>query len=215
MQNPAADLYAAVLSDVLDEFGHRNQAMRPFVRPLDDSLVLMGRARTGLYMDTYSVRAGENPYEVEIRLVDDLKPGDVIVLGCNGPTERIAPWGELLTTAASARGAVGCVTDGLVRDLRQIRAMRFPVFCGGIGPLDSKGRGRMVEMDTGIECGGVKVHSGDIVFGDVDGVVVIPQEIADAVIEKARQKATREDHTREALRQGRLLREVFDEYGVL
>lgn len=189
--------------------------MRPFVRPLDDSLVLMGRARTGLYMDTYSVRAGENPYEVEIRLVDDLKPGDVIVLGCNGPTERIAPWGELLSTAARARGAVGCVTDGLVRDLRQIRAMRFPVFCGGVGPLDSKGRGRMVEMDTPIECGGVKVHSGDIVFGDVDGVVVIPQEIADAVIEKARQKATREDHTREALRQGRLLREVFDEYGIL
>lgn len=215
MQNPAADLYAAVLSDVLDEFGRRNQAMRPFVRPLDDSLVLMGRARTGLYMDTYSVRAGENPYEVEIRLVDDLKPGDVIVLGCNGPTERIAPWGELLSTAARARGAVGCVTDGLVRDLRQIRAMRFPVFCGGVGPLDSKGRGRMVEMDTPIECGGVRVRSGDIVFGDVDGVVVIPQEIADAVTEKARQKATREDHTREALRQGRLLREVFDEYGIL
>jgi hypothetical protein len=77
------------------------------------------------------VAEGENPYEVEIALVDDLKPGDVAVFACGGPTDRIAPWGELLSTAASYRGSVGCVTDGLVRDVRQIRTMNFPVFHGG------------------------------------------------------------------------------------
>jgi regulator of RNase E activity RraA len=156
----ADQLYTAVLSDVLDELGYMYQAMRPFVRPCDETLVMVGRARTGLYMETYALREGENPYEVEIRLIDDLKPGEVAVLGCNGPTERIAPWGELLSTAARARGAAGCVTDGLVRDVRHVRAMEFPVFHGGIGPLDSKGRARMVEMDTPIECGGVRVRTG-------------------------------------------------------
>jgi len=87
-------------------------------------LVLTGRARTGLYMLAYEVREGENPYEVEIALVDDLKPGDVPVLACNGPTQRIAPWGELLSTAAQARGAAGCITDGLVRDVVQKRMHR-------------------------------------------------------------------------------------------
>jgi regulator of RNase E activity RraA len=210
-----ATLYTAVLSDVLDELGHPNQAMRPFVRPLDESLSFTGRARTGLYAATYSVLDGENPYELEIRLVDDLKAGDVAVFACGGPTDSIAPWGELLTTAAMARGAAGCVTDGLVRDVRHIRAMKFPVFHGGIGPLDSKGRSRMIEMDRPVVCAGVRVFSGDTLFGDVDGVVVIPQAIAAQVFEKALRKASQENRTRDELRQGRLLSEVYAKYGVL
>jgi len=208
-------LSAALLSDVLDSLGLTGQAMRPFVRPLDEDLVLVGHARTGLYMPVYSVRAGENPYQVEIALVDDLKPGEVAVLACNGPTERIAPWGELLSTASIARGAAGCVTDGLVRDVRRIRALRFPVFHGGIGPLDTKGRARMVERDIPIECGGVKVRSGDLVFGDADGVVVVPQERAAEVLARAREKASGENDTREELHRGRLLADVFDQFGIL
>ncbi|HTT38352.1 MAG TPA: RraA family protein [Burkholderiales bacterium] len=208
-------LSAALLSDVLDSLGLTGQAMRPFVRPLDEDLVLVGRARTGLYMPVYSVRAGENPYEVEIALVDDLKSGEVAVLACNGPTERIAPWGELLSTASAARGAAGCVTDGLVRDVQRIRALRFPVFHGGIGPLDTKGRARMVERDIPIECAGVKLRSGDLVFGDADGVVVLPQECAAEVLARAREKASGEDATRDELRRGRLLGDVFGQFGIL
>jgi 4-hydroxy-4-methyl-2-oxoglutarate aldolase len=210
-----ATLYTGVLSDVLDEMGYPNQALRPFVRPLDDALSFMGRARTGLYAETYSVVEGENPYELEIRLVDDLKAGDVAVFACGGPTDRIAPWGELLTTAAVARGAAACVTDGLVRDVRHIRKMKFPVFNGGIGPLDSKGRGRMIEMDRPVVCAGVRVCAGDTVFGDVDGVVVIPQAISDQAFAKALDKATQENRTRDELRQGRLLSEVYAKHGVL
>jgi regulator of RNase E activity RraA len=209
------NLSAAVLSDVMDVLGLMNQAMQPFVRPLDESLVLAGRARTGLYMLAYEVRDGENPYEIEIALVDDLKPGDVPVLACDGPTQRIAPWGELLSTAAQVRGAAGCITDGLVRDVRQIREMRFPVFHGGIGPLDTKGRARMVQRNVPVECAGVKVRDGDIVFGDVDGVVVIPQERAAEVLARAKDKVAGEGRTRDELRQGRLLREVFEKYRIL
>ena len=208
-------LYSAVLSDVLDGLGLPRQAMRPFVRPLDEALVLFGRARTGLYMPRYHVEPGRNPYEVEIALVDDLKPGDVAVFACGGPTDRIAPWGELLTTASIARGAAGCVTDGLVRDVRRIREVGFPVFHGGIGPLDSKGRGEMMAMDVPVECGGVRVEPGDYVLGDVDGVVVVPHAAAEEAFRQALGKVAAENRTREMLAAGRKLREVFDELGVL
>ena len=208
-------LSAAILSDIVDSLGLMRRAMRPFVRPLDDAQVMVGRARTGLYMPAYALREGENPYEVEIALVDDLQPQEVVVLACNGPTERIAPWGELLTTAAQVRGAAGCVTDGLVRDVRQIRAMHFPVFHGGIGPLDTKGRARMVERDVRVECGGVSIDPGDLVFGDVDGVVVIPRSHEHAVMDLALEKVRGEDNTRDALLQGESLANVFKRLGIL
>ena len=208
-------LSAAILSDIVDSLGLKRRAMRPFVRPLDEAQVMVGRARTGLYMPAYALRDGENPYEVEIALVDDLQPQEVVVLACNGPSERIAPWGELLTTAAQVRGAAGCVTDGLVRDVRQIRAMHFPVFHGGIGPLDTKGRARMVDRDVRVECGGVSIDPGDLVFGDVDGVVVIPRSHEHAVMDLALEKVRGEDNTRDALLQGESLANVFKRLGIL
>jgi regulator of RNase E activity RraA len=208
-------LSAAVVSDVMDSMGLSDRAMKPFVRPLDESLVVCGRARTGLYMPVYSVREGENPYEVEMALVDDLKPGDVAVLACNGPTDRIAPWGELLSTACVGRGAAGCVTDGLVRDVKQIREMRFPVFHGGIGPLDTKGRAKMVERDVAVVCGGVLVRPSDLILGDADGVVAIPRERADEVVAKANEKVLGENKTRDALLRGEKLSDVFRRFGVL
>src|SRR5688572_26645820 len=123
-------LFTAVLSDCLDAAGYRDQALAACIRPLDDSLVLCGRARTGLYGDVYEAREGENPYELEIQLIDDLQPGEVPVFAC-GTSGRIAPWGELLSTAAHARGAAGAVMDGLTRDVRAIRALKFPVFAAG------------------------------------------------------------------------------------
>jgi regulator of RNase E activity RraA len=207
-------LFTAVLSDVLDAAGHRSQAMRPGVRPLDETLVMVGRARTGLYMDVYQVAPGENPYALEIALVDDLKPAEVIVLAA-GTSGRIAPWGELLSTASRARGAAGCVTDGLVRDVRAIRALGFPVFAGGIGPLDTRGRGKVMAIDVPVECGGVRVEPGDLVFGDADGVVVVPRAIEDDILRAAFAKVEGEDRTREALARGEKLADVFARHGIL
>jgi regulator of RNase E activity RraA len=188
--------------------------MAPSIRPLDDTLVLAGFARTGLYRDVYRVAPDRNPYELEIALIDDLRRDDVAVFGCSGST-RIAPWGELLSTASRARGAAGCVTDGFVRDIRAIRAMRFPVFHGGIAPLDSKGRGVVAEIDIPIVCGGVETAPGDLVVGDADGVVVVPRAIEDAVIERALAKVAGEDRTRDELAAGAKLADVFARYRVL
>ena len=204
----------AVLSDTLDAMDLRSQAMRADIRPLDLGLDMVGRARTGLYMPVFHVEPAITPYELEIRLIDSLDADQVVVLAC-GDSGRIAPWGELLSTAAMARKAAGCVTDGLVRDVRQIRRMGFPVFHGGIGPLDSKGRGRIMEIEVPVECAGVLVRPQDLVVGDADGVVVIPRDVEEAVIARAIQKVTGENDTREALLRGESLQSVFQRYGIL
>jgi regulator of RNase E activity RraA len=211
----ARSLYTAVLSDVLDEVGFMGQALRPFVRPLDEASVLCGFARTGLYRKVYHVESGRNPYEIEMDLIDDLEAGEVAVLACDGPTDRIAPWGELLTTAARVRRAAGCLTDGLVRDVRRIRETGFPVFAGGIGPLDSKGRAEMAAMDVPVEVAGVRIEPGDLIFGDVDGCVAIPKAVAPRVVARALEKVTAEDRTRDALLAGETLRAVYERFGVL
>lgn len=207
-------LYSAVLSDVLDELGLREQAMTPSIRPLDEDLVLAGFARTGLYREVFCVVPDENPYELEMALVDDLKSDEVAVFGCCG-SRRIAPWGELLSTASRARGAAGCVTDGMVRDIRAIRALRFPVFHGGIAPLDSKGRGKVAEIDTPIRCGGVPVVPGDLVVGDADGVVVVPRSVEEEALRRAFAKVTGENATRDELAAGARLADVFARYRIL
>ena len=207
-------LYTAVLSDVLDDLGFRDQTMAPTIRPLDENLTLAGFARTGLYREVFHTVAGENPYELEIALVDDLKPDEVAVLGCCG-SRRIAPWGVLLSTASRARGAAGCVTDGMVRDIRAIRALCFPVFHGGIAPLDSKGRGKVAEIDTPIRCGGVAVATGDLVVGDADGVIVVPQAAEAEALRRSFAKVAKENDTRDELAAGARLADVFAKYRVL
>jgi regulator of RNase E activity RraA len=207
-------LFVALLSDTLDSLGFRDQAFPPHIRPLDDELMLVGRARTAIYRDVYHVEPGRNPYELEIALVDDLKPFDVAVLAC-GTSGRIAPWGGLLTTASLARRAAGCITDGYVRDTKAIKRMRFPVFHGGIGPLDSKGRGEVAAIDVAIECAGVAINPGDLMVGDADGIVAVPHAIEGEVLAKAFEKLKGENATEAALARGEKLADVFKRLGVL
>ncbi len=210
-----ARFFCALISDVLDGLGYTSQVMAPQIRPLDEKLVMVGRARTMLYADVYAPPGpDENHYALEIKLVDSLGPGDIAVSAC-GATGRIAPWGGLLSTASRMRGAAGAVMDGFVRDIQHIRSLEFPVFAGGIAPLDSRGRGKVIEIDVPIECGGVRVRPGDIVFGDADGCAVIPREIEADVVAAARQKLNGENKSLEALMNGRLLADVYDEFGVL
>jgi regulator of RNase E activity RraA len=207
-------LFVSVLSDCLDSVGVMDQALPSRIRPLDEASVMVGRARTAQFMEVEHHEPGTNPYELEIALIDSLAKDDIPVFACSNPA-RIAPWGELLSTASMARGAAGCVTDGLVRDVKQIREMRFPVFCGGIGPLDTKGRARMVERDVPVMCAGVSVRPGDLVFGDVDGVVVIPREAEQEVVRRALEKVSGENQSRDALQRGEKLADVFRRLGIL
>jgi len=207
-------LFVAVLSDTLDSLGYRNQAFPPHIRPLDDQLVLVGRARTGVYREVFHVEPGHNPYELEVALVDDLNPGDVAVFGCGG-SKRIGPWGGLLTTASMARGGAGCITDGYVRDIRTIRRHKFPVFCAGVAPLDSKGRGEVAAINVRIECAGVQVEPGDLIVGDADGVIAIPHAVESEALRIAFERVDKENETEAALVRGEKLADVFRRIGVL
>lgn len=205
-------LYAAVISDALDAAGFREQALKHTIRPLLPETIVVGRAMPVLCLDVYEIP--DEPYQQEIAAVDSLKQDDVLICSTNGST-RICFWGELLSTAAQVRGARGAVIDGFIRDIRKIVEMRFPIFTTGISPVDSNGRGDVVAYNVPIECGGVTVNPGDIVFGDADGVVIIPQSIEKQVVEFALEKVRGENRTREALREGATLREVYDKYGIL
>ena len=207
-------LYTAVLSDTLDSMGMLNQVLEPGITPLDDTSILCGWARVGLYLPIYHDDPAVNVYEKELELIDSLKPDEVPVLVCHG-LKKIAPWGELLSTRATYLKSGGCLTDGSVRDVKLIREMKFPVFAGNIGPLDTKHRGKLVWNDVPGKIHGVNVNSGDLVFGDVDGVVVIPKESVEIVLEQSLKKVSEENIVRKKLEKGDTLKKIFAEHGIL
>lgn len=205
-------LYTAVISDSLDELGYRDQAMSHSLRPLFAGVRLAGWARTIKCIDVDEIP--DEPYATEIEAVDSILSGEIPVVATGGSI-RNAPWGELLSTAAMARGARGAVIDGFVRDVKKIEKLGFSVFATGIKPVDSKGRGLVVDYNVPINCGGVKVFPGDLIVGDYDGVVVIPAGLVSEVLRRATQKASCENHSREELLGGAYLRDVYEKYGVL
>ncbi|MBI3695377.1 MAG: RraA family protein [Acidobacteria bacterium] len=206
------NLYTAVVSDSLDQLGYREQAMREHLRPLSPSFCFAGWACTISCRDVYHVP--EDPYGLEIEAVDSILAGEVVVVATQR-SKRNAPWGELLSTAARARGARGAVIDGLIRDVKKIEALGFLVFAAGIKPVDSMGRGVVTEYNVPVECGGVLVHPGDLIFADFDGIVVVPRCAVEEAVRLATDKATRENHSRVELLQGAYLRDVYQKYGVL
>ena len=208
-----AELYTGLVCDVMDTMGYRNQAMDCNIRPLEaDNCKIAGRAKTILAVDIYEVL--DNPYENEIKAVDSIKPGEVPVV-CTNCSPNNGVWGGLLSTATKMRGGTGAIVDGLMRDTNEIRELNFPVFCAGYKPLDSAGRGKVVEMDCPVVAGGVRVNPGDVIFSDFDGVVVIPKDIFYKVVDQAFEKHNKESHTRKELFEGKLLGEVYAKYGVL
>jgi 4-hydroxy-4-methyl-2-oxoglutarate aldolase len=207
-------LFTSVLSDCLDSVGLRNQAMPSRIRPLDETKVMCGRARTAAFIETHHVELGSNPYELEIALIDSLKPDDIPVFACANSLQ-VAPWGELLTTAARVRGAAGALMDGCVRDVKPIRAMGFPVFHGGIGPLDTRGRANITAIDILVLCAGVAIAPGDLIFGDADGVVAVPKAAEAEVLRLAFEKVSGEKRTLADLERGDKLADVFARYQIL
>ena len=205
-------LYTAVVSDSLDEIGLRQQAMREYLRPLFASCKFAGWARTIACSDVYHVP--EAPYDLEIEALDSILPGEVVVVSTQ-QSVRNAPWGELLSTAAKAREARGAVIDGLVRDVKKIEELGFPVLAAGVKPVDSRGRGIVTAYNVPVECGEVTVEPGDFVFADYDGVVVVPRQQVLEVLRLAADKVARENKSRDELMRGAYLRDVYNKYGVL
>lgn len=210
-------LYSAVVSDALDQVGLQHQSPRisfacsTWTRESGRSVVV-GRCRTMLWVDMHHLDT--KPYELELRSVDACQPDDLIVAATGG-SFRSGIWGELLTTAAMQRGCVGAIIDGAVRDVDKIAEMGFPVFARGTSPYDSLHRQRVVEIDIPVKIDGVNFHAGDLVFADRDGVVVVPRQVEQQVLELALAKVHGENKVRDAIRGGMSATEAFQTYGVL
>lgn len=205
-------LGVALVLDVMDGKGLKQQALKPGIIPRTSQGVTLGRAKTFLWMDF----AHDDPdtYELELKGVDSVQEDDFIVCA-TGDSYRSGIWGELLTTAAVRRHAVGIVTDGGVRDVAQIEAMRFPVYSRYLSPYDSFNRQKVVAYDVVVEIDGVSIRPGDIVVADRDGVAIVPARIADEVLKDVMAKAGREDQFRDAVKNGSGLFEAYQKYHVL
>ncbi len=204
--------FSAVFQDVMDAMNVRVQCMDPSIKALDPKMRCWGEALT-IYCETVT-EVPEHPFQMEMELLDSANEGHLIIAQCNA-SQLTAFWGGLLTNAAVGRKMNGVIIDGGARDYNEIMELGFPTFCRGLSPYDSLGRMDAKECDVPVECGGIRVVPGDLVFGDVDGVVVIPQEMVDEVIAKAWEKVKGESTVRKELRDGAGVVDTFKKYGIL
>jgi 4-hydroxy-4-methyl-2-oxoglutarate aldolase len=208
----ARRLYTAVVSDILDDLGHRDHVLDPAIRPLGDASVIAGWANPFLVAEVDEIPA--DPYAGEIAALDDISPGDVVLIAAGG-SARAACWGELFSTAARIRGAHGTLIDGYCRDAQAIAALGYPVWCRGMLPVDVKGRAAVTAWRQPAVIGGLPVRPGDLVVADADGAVVVPAGLASQTVERALEKVSKEDGVRDALAAGSTLRSAYDQFGVL
>lgn len=212
-------LFTAVVGDILDTMGFLHQFLPPRLRPVRDDMVVLGRAMPVLEADHFGTSvAGQNPltakpFGLMFRALDDLKPHEVYI--CTGSSPRYALWGGLMSTRALHLKAAGAVLDGYCRDTAEILELNFPTFCMGSFAQDQGPRGKVVDYRVPIEIEGVAIRPGDIVYGDRDGVLVIPHQAAEEAITKALEKASTENKVRLAIKNGMSTVEAFETFGVM
>ncbi len=203
-------LYTPVVGDILDTLGYTHQFLPASIRPLAPDMKMAGRACTVLEHDVFGPQ--KKPFGLLTEALDQLKPGEVYVAA---GAHNSALWGELLTATAKVRGAVGAVLDGYTRDTPQVLSQHFPVYSQGCWAQDSSIRTNVVDFRCPIEIGQVTVHDGDLVFADIDGVLIIPQEVAEECIEKSLVKASGEKLVRKAIEGGMSATDAFAKFGIL
>ncbi|WP_380054030.1 RraA family protein [Falsihalocynthiibacter sp. SS001] len=202
-------LSTALLGDILDAMGRRHQFLPPNIRPVRQSDKMVGRAMPVLEAAVYD---DAEPFGKMFEAIDDLKPGEIyLATGANLPC---AMWGELMTTLAQRKGSTGAVLNGYIRDTHGILDMDYPVFSHGSYAQDQRVRGRVIDYRCSVEFGAVTVSTGDYLVGDIDGVLAIPADIVDEVIEQALAKQATEGNVREAILNGMDATEAFEKYGV-
>lgn len=216
-------LYTAVVCDALDQIGWTGQSPRvPLPRlaggPMGASpseganTMLAGRCKTTLWADMY--HRDPSPYALELQAVDACQKDDVLIAAAGG-SKRSGIWGELLTTAAIQRGCVGALVDGAIRDVDKIASMPFAVHARGTCIYDSLNRQRVIDVDVRVEIDGVPFEPGDLVLADSDGVVVVPRQVEDQVLELAFAKVLGENRVRDAIRAGMSSTQAFATFGIL
>ena len=208
-----ARLTTSNISDSLDKFGYREQVAFNRLVSLRPEDRVMGRARTVTFEDD-SESDPQHPYDDMIAFIDSVEPGEIVVIA-TGRSNKTAFWGELFSAAAKARGALGMITDGCIRDTDKILNVDFPVYSMSHRPLDYRGRMKVAEIQTLVTIEGVDIHPGDLLMADNDGVVVIPKKIEEDVLEAARKRVMIESTVLTELQAGSTLREVWDKHHVL
>lgn len=214
------ELFTAVIGDIMDKMGFNHQFLPPQIKPLDDKMLLAGRAMTVLEADTFSENNFDSanpfmakPFGLMLEALDDLKRNEIYV--CTGASPTYALWGELMTARASVLGAAGVVVNGYIRDKKGIIEEQFPVFSFGSYAQDQAPRGKVLDFRIPIEMQGVRIEAGDIIVGDLDGVCVVPKEIEKEVFSKAIEKARGEKVVKIAIMGGMSAQEAFEKYGIL
>lgn len=204
-------LYTPVVGDILDEMGYYHQFLPQEIRPLRADMKLAGKAMTVLMIDVFGPQ--EKPFGYLTEALDQLQEHEVYLAA--GGSKRCAYWGELLTAASRTHHAEGAVVDGWHRDTPQVLEQNWPVFSCGCYAQDSSVRTQVVSYRCDIEIGQVTIHDGDLVFGDVDGVLIIPKGVADEVLVKSLEKAAGEKVVRKAIEGGMSATDAFARFGIL
>ncbi|MCB0689184.1 MAG: RraA family protein, partial [Saprospiraceae bacterium] len=210
------DLFPAVVGDVMDKLGLLHQFLPPTIQPLRADMVILGRAMPVLVEDLHDDNRHlhkEKPFGLMLEALDDLRTNEVYI--ASGASPQFALWGELMSTRAIQLGSSGAVLNGYSRDTPGILSLNFPTFSYGCYAQDQGPRGRVVDFRQKISIGKVEIAPGDIVFGDVDGVCIIPQSAEDEVIKLAIEKATGEKVVQREILNGMSAVEAFRTYGIM
>ncbi|WP_242135616.1 RraA family protein [Aestuariivivens marinum] len=214
------ELFVALVGDVLDKMGYLHQFLSPNIKPLRKDMVTIGRAMTVLEADTFeeSSRQTNNPlmkkpFGIMFEALDSLKENEVYI--CAGASPRYALWGGLMSTRALKLKAAGAVVDGYSRDTNEIEKLNFPTFSLGTYAQDQGPRGKVIDYRVPIEFNGVRINPGDIVYGDRDGVLIIPQEIEKEAFSGAIEKARGEKLVQKALEEGMSTVDAFEKFGIM
>lgn len=205
-------LYSGILCDVLDGLGYRNQALSNGIFGLTDETVIFGPAFTSIGTQVYSMP--ENPLIAQTRVVDQLGEGEIYVLVTRGEY-NCAVFGELFATAVRQRKGAGVLLDAYARDIKELKKMDFPLFYRGKNPKTSKGRCEINECQIPVTMDGITINPGDYIFGDIDGVVVIPKDLIDQVLDRAFALIQDENRVRDGLLNGDSLEKVYTEIGAI
>lgn len=213
-------LFTAVVGDVLDVMGLRRQFLPAAIGPLRKDMKIAGRAMPVLEADIFAEGTASSagplankPFGIMLEALDDLKAGEVYI--ASGSSFRYALWGGLMSTRATHLKAAGAVLNGYVRDAADIEELGFPAFCRGVYAQDQGVRGKVIDFRTAIEIEGVQIGNGDLVFGDREGVLVIPREAEDEAIARALEKASTENRVAIAIRDGMSACEALATFGVM
>ena len=215
-----ARLFPAVVGDILDGMGLQKQFLSPGIRPLAPNMVVVGRAMPVLETNCFAAQepAGQlplsrQPFGLLFQALDELRANEVYV--ATGCAPQFALWGGLMTTRAMHLKAAGAVLDGFSRDTPEVLQSGLPVFSLGGYAQDQGPRGKVVDYRVAVEINGVRIHPGDIVFGNLDGVLVIPRQAEAEAISKALEKVGTENRVRQAIEQGMSTVEAFKTFGVM